>query len=434
MTTFESKKLVDIAELIIDYRGKTPKKLGGDWSEVLDGVPALSAKNIKGGQIVSQDSIRKVDLEMYKKWMKEEVKKGDILLTSEAPMGESYFWNTDDKIVLSQRLFAIRANKDLCVPRFLYFYIQSPLFQSELYKRASGSTASGIKQTQLVDTEILLPSLDIQGDIVDILSSLDDQIELNRKMNEVLEEMGQMLFRHWFVEFEFPWDFKKNEFSWDGKPYKSSGGEMVESELGEIPKEWEVKKCLDICDFIKSGSTPRRNNPAFWLDGKIPWVKSGELRDNILIDTAESINREGLDGSSCKLIPEMSVLIAIYAAPTVGQLAINGIPVTTNQAITSLVPSKEIGPGYIYYSLKQYRGYFNNISAGAAQQNISKDIVENTKVAVGSELLMKSFSSSINEFLVLRKVLVEEIDNLTQTRDLLLPRLMSGKLRVPVEK
>ena len=124
---FSTVNLGDIVSLVIDYRGKTPKKLGSDWSE--KGIRALSAKNIKTGNIIREDTIRYVDEELYKKWMKDEIKRNDIIITSEAPFGEVFFWNSDEKIVLSQRLFGIRCNNHLVDPKFIYFYMTSDEFQ-----------------------------------------------------------------------------------------------------------------------------------------------------------------------------------------------------------------------------------------------------------------------------------------------------------------
>ena len=146
-------------DLIIDYRGKTPKKLGGDWSDT--GYRALSAKNVKTDGLAQEDIIRRIDEDLYRKWMKEEVKRGDILLTSEAPLGEVLLWNSDEKIVLSQRLFAIRPNSKLD-STYMYYYMTTKNYQHELESRASGTTVVGIKQTQLVHTIIKYPPLPTQ--------------------------------------------------------------------------------------------------------------------------------------------------------------------------------------------------------------------------------------------------------------------------------
>jgi type I restriction enzyme S subunit len=165
---------------VIDYRGKTPKKLGGDWSN--SGYRALSAKNIKTGKIVQPDSIRYVSEEMYKSWMKEEVQKEDILITSEAPFGQIYYWNSDEKIVLSQRLFAVRVNAQF-YPKYIYFYMTSPLFQKELDGRATGTTVVGLRQPELLKCKILAPEYYEQKKIADTLWCLEQKININEAIN-----------------------------------------------------------------------------------------------------------------------------------------------------------------------------------------------------------------------------------------------------------
>ena len=175
--------LGDITELVIDYRGKTPKKLGGDWSET--GYRALSAKNIKTGRIVQPDTIRYIDEEMYRKWMKEEVQRGDILITSEAPFGQILFWDSDEKIVLSQRLFCVRIKPEYDA-RFIYYYMTTPEFQGELDGRATGTTVVGLRQSELMKCIIHCPEIQEQKAISAILSSIDAKILANEKINDNL--------------------------------------------------------------------------------------------------------------------------------------------------------------------------------------------------------------------------------------------------------
>ena len=183
MEQWKEYNLGEIIDLIIDYRGKTPSKLGGDWAN--SGYRALSAKNIKTGKIVNEDSIRYVDQKLYQKWMKDEVKKGDIIITSEAPFGQVYYWNSDEKIVLSQRLFCLRVSKNVC-PKYLYYYMTTSMFQAELNGRATGTTVIGLRQPELMKCRINLPPIRFQIQIASILSSLDDKIELNRRINDNL--------------------------------------------------------------------------------------------------------------------------------------------------------------------------------------------------------------------------------------------------------
>ena len=175
--------LGDVTELVIDYRGKTPKKLGGDWSD--SGYRALSAKNIKTGHIVQPDTIRFVDEEMYRKWMKDEIKRGDILITSEAPFGQIYFWDSDEKIVLSQRLFCVRIKAGYD-PRFIYYYMTTSDFQGEMDGRATGTTVVGLRQPELMKCAIRCPDLVTQKRIASLLASIDAKINTNSKINDNL--------------------------------------------------------------------------------------------------------------------------------------------------------------------------------------------------------------------------------------------------------
>lgn len=145
--------------LIIDHRGKTPKKLGSDWSDT--GITVLSAKHIKDGYIVNREQLRFVDTELYNKWMKEELEDGDILLTSEGPMGEMYYLASDEKYCLSQRLYALRANTDLISSAFLYFWLLSPYAKSDMNGRATGTTVVGIRQSELRKVKVLTPPKNI---------------------------------------------------------------------------------------------------------------------------------------------------------------------------------------------------------------------------------------------------------------------------------
>ena len=221
-------KLNDIIVDIIDYRGKTPKKLGGDWSE--SGIIALSAMNVKQGQLVNLEKAKFVSEELYRKWMKSEVRQCDILMTSEAPLGETYFVARKRKICLSQRLYCIRANPDVVQPRWLFYALSSQSTKNQLNLRATGTTVLGIRQPDLREIPITVPPLPTQHKIAAILGNYDDLIENNTRRIKILEEMAGTIYREWFVEFRFP---------------RHENVKMVESELGLIPQGWEVKQVLE---------------------------------------------------------------------------------------------------------------------------------------------------------------------------------------------
>lgn len=165
--------------LIIDHRGKTPKKLGYDWSDT--GITVLSAKHIKDGYIVNREQLRFVDTELYNKWMKEELEEGDILLTSEGPMGEMYYLASDEKYCLSQRLYALRANTDLISSAFLYFWLLSPYAKSDMNGRATGTTVVGIRQSELRKVKVLTPPKNICDLFNEKVKANLKQIALNNK-------------------------------------------------------------------------------------------------------------------------------------------------------------------------------------------------------------------------------------------------------------
>ena len=183
MTDWKECMLGKIVSLTIDHRGLTPKKLGGDWSS--NGYRALSAKNVKMGRIVQPESIRFVSEEMYHRWMPDEVEYGDILITSEAPFGEIYQWNSDEKIVLSQRLFGVRILPSFSSD-YIYYYMTTDEFQGEMRARATGTTVIGLRQPELLKCKIKYPDLLTQKRIASLLRVIDKKVEVNEKINENL--------------------------------------------------------------------------------------------------------------------------------------------------------------------------------------------------------------------------------------------------------
>lgn len=186
----EKWKISDIGTLsaqIIDHRGKTPKKLGGVWVD--DGIPAISAKNIKSGRIVRKDTIKFVDEFLYKKWMKLPLEKGDILMTSEGPMGELFYLAVEKKLCLSQRLYGIRANLEMVSSSYLYFWLSSEKAKSDMEGRATGTTVIGIRQSELRKVTVLLPPNILSKLYHGLISSFMTLISINDEQNESLEEI-----------------------------------------------------------------------------------------------------------------------------------------------------------------------------------------------------------------------------------------------------
>ena len=272
MSELKVVSLEECLEKVIDYRGRTPKKLGKDWLK--DGeYRAISANNVKFDGLIREESIYRGDEELYKLWMKDEVERGDILLTSEAPSGQAMIWNSDEKIILSQRLYALRVNKNLVDNNYLKYFIQSPIGQKSIVRNNSGSTVSGISAKTFKNIKILIPDLEKQQAISKILLAIDQKIQINNQINQELEAMAKTLYDYWFVQFDFP--------DQNGKPYKSSGGKMVyHPELKrEIPEGWEVSKVgeLQITTGKRDANFGTENGKYdFWTTANSP-IKADEF-------------------------------------------------------------------------------------------------------------------------------------------------------------
>ena len=184
-------KLDDVLELIIDHRGKTPLKMGSSWSDF--GYPAISAKNIKGGKIVQPNTVRYVDEELFQRWMKSPLQIGDVIMTSEAPMGELFYVAKKDDYLLSQRLYGLRSKKDRCSGSYLYYWLKSDIALHDMYGRATGTTVQGIKQSELREVSILMPLNKIINFFDLISHQLFERSELTFLQNTKLVELKVLI-------------------------------------------------------------------------------------------------------------------------------------------------------------------------------------------------------------------------------------------------
>lgn len=293
---------------------------------------------------------------------------------------------------------------------FIYYYLSNSY--KYLLSMANGAAQQNLNAQIIKDLFISLPSLDEQRSIASILSSLDSKIENNRKICANLEAQAQALFKHWFIDFA---------------PFKD--GKFVESELGMIPEGWRVGKVQDLASKMASGGTPTSTNRDYY-GGDVLWFSTKELTDSFLLDSEKYITQRGLENSSAKLFPEDTVLMAIYAAPTVGRLGILTQEASFNQAAVGIVAKEEIGYEYIYLLLLSERKNLNNLACGAAQQNLNVGIVKNYKCVIPTKQVLSTFRKMITEIFLQCKELQKESSRLGELRDTLLPKLMSGEIKV----
>ncbi len=397
MNEWKETTLGKAVDIIIDHRGMTPKKMGGDWSVV--GYRAISAKSIKNGQLVNEGQMNLLSENLYRKWMKEEVEYGDIFLTSEAPLGEHIIWKSEEKLVLSQRIFGIRTKKNILDSFFFNYFIDSKYYQHQLKSRESGSTVTGIKQSELLKTKILLPSLPEQKEIAGVLSSLDDKIELLREENKTLEATAQAIFKEWFVNFNFP--------NAEGKPYKSSGGKMIDSELGEIPEGWKVGTVKDV---IKKHSVSYRcDKDDLDSKGKTPIFDQG------------STGLYGYTSRAADFEASTENPVILFTNHTCNMWFVN----YSFCAIQNVLPFRgniEYSTFFVYYmtlgqvSFIEYKGHWPDFEQ-------KKYIVPTPNIANEFAEVIKPLQYKIwnND---------SQIQTLLTLRDTLLPKLMSGEVTI----
>ena len=295
--------------------------------------------------------------------------------------------------------------------RFVFYLM---LTQTDVIKSlGKNSTAVPIlNKSKFCNIEVSLPSLSTQHRIATILSRYDSLIENYQKQIKLLEEAAQRLYKEWFVDLHFP------------------GHENTKIVDG-VPEGWEKKTIADVCTNISSGSTPSRSNKAYWENGTIKWVKTKELQDGWIFDTEEYISQEGYNSSSTKIFPVNTILMAIYASPTLGRLGILSTDCCCNQAALGLIADENIiSWQWLFWKLYELRDEFNAIARGAGQQNISGIVVKNKEIIIPDKGVIDGFTSVVSKMFEQQKSLSSQIRLLTEARDRLLPKLMSGEIAV----
>ena len=419
MAEWISRPLETCISALIDYRGKSPKKKSS-------GVPLITAKVVKGGRIEKPNEF--ISTDDYELWMRRGIpREGDVVITTEAPLGEVAQLGSE-RVALAQRLIALRGKDGLLDNGFLKFLMQSAQVQDQLLARSSGTTVFGIKQSELRKIILSLPPIEEQRAIAHILGTLDDKIELNRRMNETLEAMARAIFKSWFVDFD---PVRAKAAGRDpGMPRSFTDlfpASFEDSELGEIPTGWRALKLGNKVVTILGG-TPSRAEPAYW-GGSIPWINSGKANEFRVTIPSEFITEEGLASSATKLLPSRTTIIAITGA-TLGQISLTEIETCANQSIVGVLGTAELPNEFIYFWTKEHIEELLAWKTGGAQQHINKNNINNLPVLLPSESVILAYIAEVRCVFDRIKVNCEESHTFAALRDSLLPKLISGELRL----
>lgn len=403
------QELVDDSVLAINdgYRARNAEL--GD-----EGLPFARAANVNNGFDLKEAD--RLVWERVQRAGQKRSRSGDVVFTSKGTVGRfAFVQDSTPEFVYSPQLCFWRVLDSTAIePRFLHYWMHGRECERQFHA-AKGSTdmADYISLRDQRSMSITLPRLDEQRRIARVLGSLDDKIESNRRVAATLEEIAAALFRARFVDFV-------------------DRDDLVESEIGPVPRAWEIGAIEDLCADARNGGTPRRMEPEYWNGGTISWFTTGQLRDGFLPAVSEErITERGLAESACRLYPPRTVLVAIYAAPTVGRLGILDTEGACNQACTALHARDDVGYPFLYFTLRALKTYFNSLSSGSAQQNISKKLVVEAKVALPPTEEVEAFTRAAEPLLETSRVAGREDATLSALRDTLLPKLISGQIRVP---
>ena len=395
MEEWKQYRLIDVLDTLIDYRGKTPKKTSS-------GVPLITAKIIKNGRIETPTEFISVD--DYDSWMVRGFPKvGDVVLTTEAPLGEVAQLD-DANIALAQRVVTLRGKSDVLDNTYLKYYFLSNVGQQRLKARETGTTVTGIKQSELREVIVDVPPYEMQVGIAKVLKSLDDKIEVNRRINENLEQQAQALFKSWFVDFE---------------PFEN--GEFVESELGMIPKGWKLKRIYEYVDVIYGA--PYKSS--LFNDNKegLPLIRIRDLKTN----TPQFHTPEILPNTEYIEAGDIVAGMDAEFTPYVWQ----GERGVLNQRCCKFKGKYEgISNYYILFLVKPELEYVQSYKTGTTVSHLGKSDIDRFVFLTPPLDIVLAFSEIVNPMIKEVVNRAKESCRLAELRETLLPKLMSGELKV----
>jgi len=421
-------RIGEIADIV---GGSTPST--ADPSNFNGDIPWLTPKDLSGphDRYVSRGE-RNLSRKGLESCSAQLLPAGTVLVTSRAPIG--YAAIAKNPIATNQG-FRNLIPKPGFDSEFLYYWVKAHV--EELQRYASGSTFQELTGTALAQIRICVPPLPEQRAIAHILGTLDDKIELNRRMSETLEAMARALFKAWFVDFEPV--RAKMEGRWQrgqslpGLPahlYDLFPDRLVESELGEIPEGWEVKRIGDLAEVF-GGSTPRTDRSEYWEGGTHHWVTPKDLSAlsvPVLLDTERKITDAGLSQISSGLLPKGTVLLSSRAP--IGYLAIAEVPVAVNQGFIAMKPRPGISNLFLLRWASAAQEEIVSHANGSTFLEISKSSFRTIRVVSPSSSIMNAFDRISRP--MYRKVVENERESrtLAALRDALLPKLIRGEIRV----
>ena len=407
---FKNVKFVKLGSITKWTSGGTPSKKNKDF---WDGrIPWISARNLKSNFVYSSD-ITISELGLNNGSRLAPVKSILLLVRGSGLFNDIPIGLVEKEVAFNQDLKCIQADSETVLPEYIFYWLlgSKQLLRSIL--EVTGIGAGKFDTKLLQNLEIPLPSIEEQELIVKLCDSISRKIEINERISQLLENIAQVIFKQWFVDFEFP-----NE---DSEPYKSSGGEMVESELGLIPKGWEVKELGEIIDIHDSKRIPLSKKEREKREKKYPYYGAASLMDYV---------DEFIFDGTYVLLGEDGTVVNEDGSPVLqyvwGKFWVN------NHAHV-LSGKKGISTNFLYILLSNLN--VSGAITGAVQLKINQKNLKEMKIIMPNDMkLVSHFSDIVDKSFEKIRVKRDENKNLVLLRDSLLPKLMSGEIRVPLDE
>lgn len=395
--------LEDCLDALIDYRGKTPVKTDS-------GVPLVTAKVIKGGRIETPTEF--IAPEDYDSWMRRGIPlAGDVVMTTEAPLGEVAQLGAE-QVALAQRVITLRGKTGFLDNAYLLYLLQTEEMQDQLKSRATGTTVLGIKQSELRKVRVKVPPFDLQQSVAGALKTLDDRIALLRETNATLEAIAQALFKSWFVDFDPVHARARGEQPQGLAPEVAAlfPDSFEEFELGMVPQGWAVGTLSEICSISS---------------GKRPPERSDELSDECHIPLYGGAGLMGYTSASLFETPR----IVTGRVGTLGKVHVAYPPFWASDNVLVLTPAEDSIFAFCLHWVSAID--VHALNRGSSQPLLTqKDLGAQLGVIPLPEVLVQ-FEATVSPLYKQIRANLEQAQTLANLRDTLLPRLISGQLRLP---
>ena len=366
-----------------------------------DGIPVLNGSNLNGF-FLTEDSFRYVTEEKADSLGRANAHRGDIVITHRGTLGQIVCipeTSKHDRYVISQSQFRVKCNEKV-LPEYLVYYFHTAIGQHKLLSNASqvGVPALARASTTFQKIEVEIPDIKTQQKAVSVLNAIEAKINVNRSINENLEQQAQAYFQELFVDNADP--------------------------------EWTTGTISDLGTVV-GGSTPSKAKPEYYTETGIAWITPKDLSINKskFVSRGENdITELGLKNSSVTIMPEGTVLFSSRAP--IGYIAIAAGEVTTNQGFKSVVPKSEVGTPFVYFFLKNTLPVIEGMASGSTFKEVSGSTMKNVPAVIPDAETLTRFSDFCSPIFAQQRILEEQNQSLATMRDNLLPKLMSGEIDV----